>query len=389
MAMTKIDEDVLSKLGPKKQFIMGNEACVLGSILAGCRFYAGYPITPSTEIMEGMGRLLPRIGGMFIQMEDEIASLAAVIGASLGGLRSMTATSGPGFSLMQENIGYACMTETPCVIVDVMRGGPSTGQPTEPSQGDVMQARWGTHGDHEIIAVCPNSCQETLDMSIEAFNLADKYRVPVIILLDAEIAHMRERVEIPESINITGRQMASIDAESYMPFRTGYTRSTKVPEMDHFGRAYTTYHTGLTHDWSGLPTTCDVETHENLLKRLKEKITDNMADISRCETFHLEDGRSVVVSYGVTSRSALSAVTTLHNQGIRVGYLRLKTLWPFPFDIVSETAKNADRLVVAEMNMGQLFHSVREAAGGKCKVELLPKVGGAIHTPNEIMEGLR
>ena len=368
---------------------MGNVACVYGALLAGCKFFAGYPITPSTEIMEGMGEFLPKIGGKFIQMEDEISSIAAIIGASMAGLRSMTATSGPGFSLMQENLGYACMTETPTVIVNVMRGGPSTGQPTEPAQGDVMQARWGTHGDHELVVYYPNSCQETLEMTIEAFNTADKYRVPVILLMDAELGHMREKIIIPDEINIVERPSPQIDPQNYMPFRTGYTRPSKVPEMDCFGDKYITYHTGLTHDWSGMPTTCNVEVHENLVKRLSEKITDNVADIEKTRSKYLEDAKVAVVAYGITSRSALSAVTTLRNEGRKVGYLRLQTLWPFPEKTIHELAKKVDRIIVPELNMGQLYHKVKEAAEGKCKVELIPKVGGAIHSPYDILEAIQ
>ncbi len=385
----KIEDKILRVLGGKEQFVQGNMACVYGALLAGCRFYGGYPITPSTEIMEGMFELMPKIGGTVIQMEDEIASIASIIGASLTGVRSMTATSGPGFSLMQENIGYACMTETPIVLVNVMRGGPSTGQPTEPAQGDVMQARWGTHGDHEIIALYPNSVQETLELTIKAFNMSDMYRVPVILLMDAELGHMREKITIPNEVEYVGRTIATIEPEKYMPFRTGYTRPSKVPEMDHFGGSYKTYLTGLTHDWSGLPTTTEVEVHEALVKRLRDKILDNKDHICLTESWNLEDAKHVVLSYGITSRPALSAVNSLRNEGKRAGYLRLKTLWPFPEDIITEIAKKADLIVVPELNLGQIYHKVVESARGNCEVKLISKVGGAIHTPYEIMEVLK
>lgn len=383
------DKKVLDAIGEPKQFVMGNIAVVYGALLAGCRFYGGYPITPSTEIMEKICELMPKVGGVTVQMEDEIASIASIIGASLAGRRSMTATSGPGFSLMQENIGYAIMTETPCVIVNVMRGGPSTGQPTEPSQGDVMQARWGTHGDHEIIALYPRDVQETLDLTIKAFNLADKYRTPVILLMDAEIGHMREKITIPDDVEIYERVHPTIDPEKYKPFRTGYTRPSKVPEMDCLGDRYLTYHTGLTHDFSGHPVTCDVETHENLVNRLKEKITDNLADITMCQEHFLDDAKTAVISYGVTSRPALSAVNALRGQGKRVGYMRLQTIWPFPEKRIKRVAKTVSKIVVPELNMGQLYHRVKEAAEGNCDVVSLPKLGGAIHTPYEIMEELK
>lgn len=371
------------------QFVQANQACVYGALLSGCSFYAGYPITPSTEIMENMCRLLPLMDGMAIQMEDEIASLAAVIGASLSGARAMTATSGPGFSLMQENIGYACMTETPCVIVNVMRGGPSTGQPTEPSQGDVMQARWGTHGDHDIIALYPNSVQETLELTITAFNMADKYRVPVILLMDAELGHMREKISIPGDVERVERVVATIDPKEYMPFRTGHTKPSKVPEMDHFGGTYKTYLTGLTHDWSGLPTTNDVETHSKLVHRLREKITDNVADIQLIEEEFTDDARTLVVSYGITSRSALSAVHMARKNGSKIGYLRLKTIWPFPDERIYELSKNVDTIVVPELNLGQISHKVKEACQGNASIVELPKIGGAIHTPYDIFEVLK
>jgi len=389
MTIQKVPERILAVLGERNQFIMGNVAVAYGAILAGCRFYGGYPITPSTEIMESMGRLLPRVDGVFIQMEDEIASIASVIGASMGGMRSMTATSGPGFSLMQENIGYGCMTETPTVIVNVMRSGPSTGQPTEPAQGDVMQARWGTHGDHEIITLYPSSCQEALEMTIEAFNLADMFSMPVILLMDAEIGHMKERVTIPDEVERTERRVETIDTESYVSYRQdfGHTDMCNVPDI--FGTNTMGYHTGLTHDMRGVPVTCDVKVHEGLVRKLAMKVTNKMEGIQRTEDYMLEDADRAIVSYGITSRCGEWAVKLLRDEGIKAGHLRLRNIWPFPKDRVYELAGQVDKILVVEMNMGQMFHRVRQIAKGQCEMELLSKVGGAIPTPAEIMERMR
>ncbi|MHA1232992.1 MAG: 2-oxoacid:acceptor oxidoreductase subunit alpha [Candidatus Helarchaeota archaeon] len=374
-------------LEPKLQFTTGNEAIVYGALLANCRFYAGYPITPATEILEGMARYLPLLeGGVCLQMEDEIASIAAVIGASWNNYRTMTATSGPGFSLMQENIGYACMTETPCVIVNVQRSGPSTGQPTLPAQGDIMQSRWGTHGDHYIIAIYPNSVQESLYLTIRAFNLADKYRVPVILLSDATIAHIRERLEIPyqSEVEIIKRVPVTIEVSKYHPFRTGFVRPTKVPEMDRLGDEYHTYLTGLTHDWKAYPTPNDQEVHEKLIRRFYEKIRDNRDDIITFEKKYLEDADIVVVSYGIASRSALIAVEKARSEGYKVGFLRLITIWPFPHMEVYNLALNIKKYIVVEMNLGQIYHKVQEHSRGNCEVESLFRIGGRIPTPKEI-----
>lgn len=371
---------------PKVKFATGNEAAVYGALLAGCRFYAGYPITPATEIMEVMAYYLPLLDGYFLQMEDEIASLAAIIGASWNGLRTMTATSGPGFSLMQENIGYACMTETPCVIVDVQRSGPSTGQPTQPAQGDVMQARWGTHGDHSIIAISPSTVQETLTLMIEAFNFADKYRTPVIYLMDAFTAHLREKVTIPfqnEVLNIP-RAKVTIDKEKYHPFRTGYSTPSKVPEMDKFGEIYHTHLTGLTHDWKAYPVTDDPDVHEKLVTRFYEKISDNRADIIRLEENSVEDAEIIIVSYGISARPSLAAVERARKKGIKAGLLRLITIWPFADERILELSEQVRVMIVPEMNMGQIYHKVVEYSQGNCQVVRFPKIGGKLHRPQDI-----
>ncbi|MFW9949436.1 MAG: 2-oxoacid:acceptor oxidoreductase subunit alpha [Candidatus Thorarchaeota archaeon] len=379
-------------LKPKLQFATGNEAIAYGALLANCRFFAGYPITPATEILELMMKYLPILeDGYCIQMEDEISSLSAIIGASWNDYRTMTATSGPGFSLMQENIGYACMTETPCVIVDVQRSGPSTGQPTKAAQGDIMQARWGTHGDHYIIALYPNSVQESLWITIRAFNLADKYRVPVILLSDAAIAHTRERLMIPlqNEIEVFKRVPVTIDKEKYHPFRTGYTHPTKVPEMDKFGDKYLTYLTGLTHDWKAYPSTEDAEIHEKLVKRFYEKIADNREEIITYETKYIDDADIIVISYGISSRTVLMAVEKARTKGLNVGFLRLITIWPFPHDIVHKLSHQIKRFIVIEMNLGQIYHKVKEHTRGFCEVDRLNSIGGNIPNPKDILKKIK
>jgi 2-oxoglutarate ferredoxin oxidoreductase subunit alpha len=388
MEAPKVDE----LLEPKLQFATGNEAIVYGALLSNCRFFAGYPITPATEILELMMKFLPILeDGYCLQMEDEISSLAAIIGASWNNYRTMTATSGPGFSLMQENIGYACMTETPCVIVDVQRSGPSTGQPTKAAQGDIMQARWGTHGDHYIIALYPNSVQESLWLTIRAFNLSDKYRVPVILLSDAAIAHTREKLVIPlqKDVDIINRVPVTIDKEKYHPFRTGYTHPTKVPEMDKLGDKYHTYLTGLTHDWRAYPVTDRADIHEQLVKRFYEKIADSREDIIAYEAKYIDDADVVFVSYGISSRTTLMAVERARNKGFKVGYLRLITIWPFPHDILYELSQEIKRYVVVEMNLGQIYHKIKEHSKGNCDVDRLNKIGGNIPQPKEIFKKIK
>jgi len=368
-------------------FMQGDVACAEGAIAAGCRFFAGYPITPATEIAERMSRRLPEVNGTYVQMEDELASIAAVIGASWAGVKAMTATSGPGFSLMQENIGLAVMTETPCVIVNIMRGGPSTGQPTKGAQQDVMQARWGSHGDYEVIALAPASVQEMFDLTIECFNLAETYRVPTFLLADGYVAHLWERVVIPpaEEIRIVNRKKPSVPPSEYIPFNTG---EDLVPPMACFGEGYRVHVTGLTHDEKGYPKTDDPEIEYSLVKRLCEKIRKNSDKIIKLEEFMLEDAEVAVITYGVCSRSALSAVKKAREAGIKAGLLRLITVWPFPEKNVRELATHVRAMVVPEMNYGQVVREVERAAGG-VQVYFMPKLGGGPHSPTEIFETIR
>jgi 2-oxoglutarate ferredoxin oxidoreductase subunit alpha len=330
---------------------------------------------------------MPEVGGIYVQMEDEIASIAAVIGASYAGLKAMTATSGPGFSLMQENIGLAVMTEAPCVIVDVMRGGPSTGQPTLPGQQDVMQAKWGSHGDYEIIALAPSSVQEMFDLTIEAFNLSETYRIPAILLSDEVVGHMWEKVVIPpvEKIKIVNRKKANVPPEAYAPFMPD---DDLVPPMACFGEGYSFHATGLTHDEHGYPQTSSSEAQQKLVKRLCDKIRKNADKIVRVEEVMLNDADVVVVAYGIVARAALSAVRKARENGIKAGLLRPITLWPFPEKHVAKIAKQAKAIVVPEMNCGQLVREVERAAK-ETPVTFLSKLGEEPHTPVEILEAIR
>ena len=368
-------------------FMNGDVACAEGAIAAGCRFFAGYPITPATEIAEHLSQRMPEIGGIYIQMEDEIGSIAAVIGASYTGLKAMTATSGPGFSLMQENIGLAVMTEAPCVIVDVMRGGPSTGQPTLPGQQDVMQAKWGSHGDYEIIALAPSSVQEMFDLTVEAFNLSETYRVPTILLADEIVAHMWEKVVIQpaEKMKIVNRKKPNVPPEKYMPFMPD---DNLVPPMACFGEGFSFHATGLTHDEHGYPQTQSSEVQQRLVKRLCDKIRKNADKIIRVEEVMLEDADVVVLAYGIVARAALSAVRKAREEGIKAGLLRPITLWPFPEKDVAKIAKQAKAIVVAEMNCGQLVREVERSAK-ETPVVFLSKLGEDPHTPMEILEAIR
>ena len=368
-------------------FMDGDTACAEGALAAGCRFFAGYPITPATEIAERMARRLPQVGGIYIQMEDELGSIAAVIGASYAGVKAMTATSGPGFSLMQENIGLAFMTEAPCVIVDIMRGGPSTGQPTMPSQQDVMQAKWGSHGDYEMISLAPSSVQEMFDLTIEAFNLAETYRTPVTVLADAIVGHMYERVKIPadEAIRIVNRKKPGVPPEKYAPFQPD---NDLVPPMACFGEGYRFYATGLTHDESGKPRTSSAKAQQKLVQRLCDKIRKNAEKIVKIQEVMLEDAEVAVVAYGISSRAALSAVRKAREAGIKAGLLRLVTLWPFPDWHVSRIAKQTDAIIVPEMNYGQIVREVERAAK-ETPVIFLPKLGEEPHRPLEILDTIR
>jgi 2-oxoglutarate ferredoxin oxidoreductase subunit alpha len=368
-------------------FMNGDVACAEGAIAAGCRFFAGYPITPATEIAEHLSERMPEIGRIYIQMEDELASIAAVIGASYSGLKAMTATSGPGFSLMQENIGLAVMTEAPCVIVDIMRGGPSTGQPTMPGQQDVMQAKWGSHGDYEIIALAPSSVQEMFNLTVEAFNLSEIYRVPTFVLADEIIAHMWEKLVIPpiEDIRIVNRKKPNVPPEEYMPFMPG---DDLVPPMACFGEGYRFHATGLTHDEHGYPKTSSSEVQEQLVKRLCNKIRRNVDNIVKVEEVAVNDAKVVVVAYGIVARAALSAVRKAREQGIKAGLLRLVTLWPFPEKHIIKAAKKAQRIIVPEMNCGQMVREVERSAK-ETPVVFLSKLGEEPHTPEEILDAIR
>lgn len=370
------------------KLMQGNEACVEGAIAAGMKFYAGYPITPSTEIAELSAAMLPRISGKFIQMEDEIASISAIIGASLTGLKSMTATSGPGFSLKQEGIGYAVIAEVPCVIVNVQRGGPSTGLPTSPAQGDIMQARWGTHGDHSIIALYPSTVKEIYTTTIKAFNLAEKYRTPVILLMDEVIAHMREKIEIPsaDEIEIYNRKKPNINPEEYLPYKIN--NEDIVPEMASFGEGYRFHVTGLVHNETGFPTSNQILA-ENLIKRLVNKIEDNADDIVEYEEYLLDDAEEVIIAYGATARSAKSAIDFLREEGIKIGMFRPITIWPIAQKQIQEIGKNVKKISVIEMNMGQYYLEVDRIANKFTKVEKYGRVNGELITPEEIISFIK
>ncbi|WP_213974925.1 2-oxoacid:acceptor oxidoreductase subunit alpha [Tepidanaerobacter acetatoxydans] len=373
----------------KIMLMQGNEACVEGALAAGMRFFAGYPITPSTEIAEIAAEKLPKVGGKFIQMEDELASMGAVVGASLAGLKAMTATSGPGFSLKQENIGFACLTEVPCVVVNVQRGGPSTGLPTLPAQGDVMQTRWGTHGDHPIIVISPSSVREVYDMTIRAFNLSEKYRVPCILLMDEVVAHMRERVELPEEscINIINRKQVTSTLSDYKPYMD--YDGDGIPPMANFGDGIPFHVTGLIHDISGFPST-NPKVTENLLNRLMNKIDNNIGDIIEYEKLYVEDAKTVIVTFGSTARSVLSAIRILRQEGFKIGMLRLKTIWPFAHIAIEELMQSStNTLIVAEMNYGQLLETVKASAEGAFRIYGLNKYNGELITPQEVIDKVR
>ena len=366
-------------------FIQGNEACARGALKAGCRFFAGYPITPSTEIAEDMAVFLPQEGGSFIQMEDEISALGAVIGAVWGGQKAMTATSGPGISLMQEHIGYAAMTEAPLVIVNMQRGGPSTGQPTMAAQGDMMQARWGSHGDYEVIALSPSSVQECFDFTVEAFNLAEEYRVPVMVMGDEIVGHMREKITVPDKVKIIPRKMPEEGPETFLPYKAD---PEGVSPMPPFGAGYKMHITGLTHDERGYPDTSRPETHSKLVKRLCNKILKNRDKICRAKELYTEDADIIVVSYGAPSRSAITAVKQAREKGIKAGHIKLETAWPFPDEIVKSATEGAKKVFVVEMNLGQMVHEVERVVCGASDVELLPKIGGEMHLPGEILKNI-
>ncbi len=367
-------------------YLDGDFACGEGAMAAGCRFVAGYPITPSTEVVERVARRFPMMGGTFIQMEDELASMAAVVGASWTGTKSMTVTSGPGFSLMMENIGLAVMMETPCVVVNVQRGGPSTGLPTMVGQADMMQARWGSHGDYEIIALCPRSPQEAFDLTIDAFNLSELYRVPVLMMMDECVGHMTEKVVIPpaDQIEIVPRKLTAKPPEEYRPYRVngGY-----VPEFARAGDGYRFHTTGLTHDERGYPA-MSVECQEVSVRRLVEKIKNNADKIVRFEEEETDGADVIVVSYGITSRVARMGVDMARKKGIKVGILRLIVVWPFPEKRIRELAGKIKGFVVPEINYGQIVLEVERCAAGQAQAVLVPHGGGGVHDPNDICKAI-
>ena len=366
------------------RLIQGNEACALGAVAAGCRFYAGYPITPSSEIAEYMARHLPEEDGVFVQMEDEISSLGAVIGASFAGARAMTATSGPGFSLMQEHIGYAVMAEAPCVIVDVMRAGPSTGRPTSPSQGDVMAARWGTHGDHPAIVLTPASVTEIFELTVRAFELAETLRMPVILLYDEVLGHTRETVELPPRVEIAGRRTPRVAPTEFRPKEAG---PDGVPPLPAFGDGYRFHVTGLTHDERGFPTD-EAEVAGRLIRRLHAKVEAHRDDIVEVETLMCDDADIVIFAFGIVARAAKEAVMVARAQGLRVGLLRPRTIWPFPDREVAKITAGASVVLVAEMNLGQVVREVERAVAGNARVEGLFRADGEAIDPEEILQAL-
>lgn len=365
------------------RLMQGNEACAEGALAAGVRFFGGYPITPSTEIAESMARLLPKFGGKFIQMEDEIAGIAVVLGASLAGKKVLTATSGPGFSLKQELIGYAAIAEIPVVIANVQRVGPSTGQPTSPAQGDVMQARWGTHGDHPMIAMSPWTVRESFDVAVKAVNYAERFRTPVIILLDEIVGHLREKIVVPtpEEIEIYPRRKPDCSREEgYRPFKPA---ADLVPNVADFGTGARIHVTGLVHDETGFPTGSPKVTEE-CIRRLHEKIARAQDEITHYDEFFMEDAEYAVVAYGGTARTAYEAVREAREKGVKVGMVRLMTIWPFADKVIRKVADQVKAILVPELNYGQLVHEIERAAGGRAKVELLAKYNTEIFTPREI-----
>lgn len=368
-------------------YMDGDHACAEGALAAGCRFVAGYPITPSTEVAERMSVRFPKVGGLFIQMEDEIASMAAILGAAWGGKKSMTITSGPGFSLMMENIGLGAMMEVPCVVVNVQRGGPSTGLPTKVGQADVMQARWGSHGDYATIAVAPQSPQEAFDLTIQAFNLAERYRTPVFVMLDECIGHMTERVDIPEAeaIELHSRRVTSKPPGKYVPYEPG---DDGVPDMAHAGQGHRFHTTGLTHDERGYPD-MSAEAQDRLVRRLCGKVRDHVNEIVLFETDGLDEADVTVVAYGITSRVARAAIAEARRQGHKVGLLRMKTLWPFPEAYFESLAQRVKGLVVPEINLGQIVLEVERCARGQCAVRGVSHAGGWVHDPTTILEAIR
>ena len=370
----------------RPRLLQGNEAVVEGALYAGCRFFAGYPITPATEISEVMSWRLPAVDGTFIQMEDEIASMGAVIGASLAGVKAMTATSGPGFSLMQENLGFACVAEVPCVIVNVMRGGPSTGLPTMVSQGDVQQARWGTHGDHPIIVLAVSTTQECFELTVKAFNFSERYRTPVIILSDEVVGHTREKLRLPPAspLEVVDRVRPDMPPEWYLPYAD---TASGVPPMGIFGDGYRYHVTGLIHDVRGYPTERPDEI-EPFLNRLFRKINQHFHDIQLVKEEQTADAELLVVAYGSVARSARRAVAEARERGLKAGLLQLITLWPFPRRHLEPLLRQVRAVLVPELNLGQMSREVKRVNQGMTRIETLNRIDGNLITPDEIVERL-
>jgi 2-oxoglutarate ferredoxin oxidoreductase subunit alpha len=368
-------------------FMTGDVACAEGALAAGCLFFGGYPITPATEIAERMAIRLSQVDGCFIQMEDEIGAMAAVLGASWAGVKSMTATSGPGFSLMMENIGLGICTETPCVVVNVQRGGPSTGLPTHGAQSDMMQARWGSHGHYEIIALAPSSPQEIFYLTITAFNLSEKYRLPVLLMTDEIIGHMSEKVIIPEAnlLEIVSRPRPKGRKDRFKPFAPGPNGVAPMPAA---GEGYNLHITGLTHDEKGYPVMA-VETQTEMMARITEKIQKNLDDIIRTDSLLLDDAEIAVVSYGISARTSMAAVAEARKLGIKAGLLRLITIWPFPEDQIRKLADRVKGFVTVEINLGQIHREVERCAGGKVPVFLVGHPGGTIIHPDSVVNVLK
>ena len=373
-------------------YLDGDHACSEGAIAAGCRFAAGYPITPSTEVVERLAARFPRVGGRFLQFEDELAASIGLLGGAWGGAKAMTVTSGPGFSLMMEHIGYAAITETPCVYINVQRAGPSTGLPTQPAQGDMMQARFGSHGDYRLIALCPNSPQECFDLTVEAFNMAEEFRVPVLVMLDEVVGHMTEKVVIPpaEEIKVTPRRWTKKAPGTFNLFEAA--EGSLVPEMTMPGEGHRIHVTGLTHDERGYPN-MTIAAHEKMQRRLFDKIVLNADRIVKWEEKDLAGAEVVVVSYGITSRVAEKAIQAAKEKGVKVGSFRLITAWPFPEKQILEMSTKVKAFVVPELNLGQMSLEIERVVGGRCKTVGVPHVGGTVHKPevilNAILEAVR
>lgn len=371
----------------KIKLLQGNEACVEGALAAGVDFYAGYPITPSSEIAEDFSKKLPPLGGRFIQMEDEIASMACVIGAALAGRKALTATSGPGFSLKQEALGFGAMIEAPCVIVNVQRTGPSTGLPTSPAQGDVMQAKWGTHGDRPALALCPSSVEETYYLTIEAVNWSERFRTPVILLLDEVVGHMREKVQLPalEDLTIVDRFKPDVAPKDYLPYAVA--PKMMIPPLPAYGEGYRFHTTGLFHDETGFPA-AKAEITSQLIKRLLDKVEQCKEELYLYSDFMTKNADYLIISYGATARSAKAACRIAQQKGHKVGLLSLKTIWPFPYEIVQKYGRGKQKLLVAEMNMGQLIGEVERALCGEVPIKGMHKADGQLITPAEILKSL-